>query len=155
MVGIWVACGGGGGGNNPPPAAPVVSLSVTSLTFSRQNMGTTSAAKTATLSNTGGSSLNISGITVIGANPYDFAQTTTCGASVAAGANCAINVTFAPTALGSRSATRQRLDCGERLGQRRHPYDVRYGNRTMRAVVNEVMEPGENRGSGLRVVNRE
>jgi hypothetical protein len=68
-------------------------------------MGTTSAAKTATLSNTGGSSLNISGITVIGANPYDFAQTTTCGASVAAGANCAINVTFAPTALGSRSAS--------------------------------------------------
>jgi len=56
------------------------------------------------LTNTGGASLTISSITVAGANSSDFSQTNTCGASVAAGANCTINVTFTPQATGSRSA---------------------------------------------------
>src|SRR5271167_1121835 len=38
------------------------------------------------------------------ANPGDFVERNTCGASVAAGANCAFHVTFAPT-TGSRSAS--------------------------------------------------
>ena len=33
----------------------------------------------------------------------DYAQTNTCGTSVAAGANCTISVTFTPTATGSRT----------------------------------------------------
>jgi hypothetical protein len=40
-----------------------------------------------------------------GADPQDFAETNTCGTSVAAGAHCSISVTFKPTAAGSRSAT--------------------------------------------------
>ena len=35
----------------------------------------------------------------------DFAQTNTCGASVAAGGNCTISVTFKPTASGPRTGT--------------------------------------------------
>jgi hypothetical protein len=36
------------------------------------------------------STVNISSISVIGANAEDFAQTNTCGTSVAAGASCSI-----------------------------------------------------------------
>src|SRR5262249_15645349 len=43
-------------------------------------------------------------ISVNGANAGDFAQTNNCGSSVAAGANCLINVTFTPTTVGARTA---------------------------------------------------
>jgi len=68
-------------------------------------MAATTGAQTVTLTNTGKVTLSISNITVAGANPGDFAQTGTCGASVAAGANCSLSVTFAPTAMGSRTAS--------------------------------------------------
>jgi hypothetical protein len=93
-------CGSGG-----PPPAPVANLSPASLTFASQNIGTTSAAQTITLSNTGNAALGVSGIAVGGANSGDFSQTNTCGASVAAGANCGIAVRFSPTATGARGAT--------------------------------------------------
>jgi len=79
--------------------APVVGVSLTSLTFFNQPVGSTSAAQTVTLSNSGTAALTISGIAISG----DFAQTNTCGASVGAGANCTISVTFTPTAAGLRS----------------------------------------------------
>jgi hypothetical protein len=102
VVGVWAACGGGGASG--PPPAPMASLSTTSLTFSQQNMGSTSASQNVTLSNTGNALLSISSIALGGTNPGDFAQTNTCASSVAAGATCAISVTFAPQATGSRSA---------------------------------------------------
>jgi hypothetical protein len=105
VVGVWVACGGSGGGAPPPPPAPAVSLSPTSLTFGSQIVGTTSAAQSVTLTNTGTATLNITGIGLAGTNSGDFSETSTCGSSVAAGANCSIGVTFAPTATGSRSAS--------------------------------------------------
>jgi len=106
VVGIWAACGGGGGGSSPPPpAAPIVSLSATNLAFGQENMGSTSAAQTVTLSNTGNASLSISSMALGGANSVDFAQTSNCGASVAAGANCTISVTFTPSAAGARNAS--------------------------------------------------
>src|SRR5713226_9772948 len=83
---------------SPPPK---VTLSATSLSFGNQLLGTTSAAKTVTLTNSGGATLTISSITVTG----DFAQINTCGTSVAAGANCTISVTFTPTTTGTRSGT--------------------------------------------------
>jgi len=100
----WAACGGAGS-SPPPPSEPAVSLSASSLTFSSQNMDSTSAAQTVTLTNSGNAALSISGIARGGANPADFAQTSTCGTSVAAGANCPINVTFTPTATGTRNAS--------------------------------------------------
>ncbi|HEY7834946.1 MAG TPA: choice-of-anchor D domain-containing protein, partial [Ktedonobacterales bacterium] len=84
--------------------APGVQLNPASLTFSSQQTGTTSAAQTVTLTNTGSASLAISGISVTGANAGDFAQTNTCGATLAASANCVISVTFTPTAGGTRNA---------------------------------------------------
>ena len=82
-----------------------VSVSPTSLTFSSQNVGTTSAAKVVTLSNIGTTSLTGISISDTGTNAADFSQTTTCGTTLAAGSSCTINVTFSPSASGSRSAT--------------------------------------------------
>ncbi|MGO8818369.1 MAG: beta strand repeat-containing protein [Terriglobia bacterium] len=79
--------------------APIASLSATSLTFSGQNVGSTSSAQGVTLKNTGSAALAITSIQASG----DFAQTHNCGSSVAAGASCTINVTFTPTQGGDRS----------------------------------------------------
>jgi hypothetical protein len=80
---------------------PTVSLDTSALTFSAQNVGSTSAAQTVTVTNSGTAVLNISSITASG----DYARTTTCGATLAAGANCTIGVTFTPTAAGARSGS--------------------------------------------------
>ena len=82
-----------------------VTLAPTSLTFAGQTVGTTSAALPVTLTNSGGSALTITSISITGSDPTEFAQTNTCGTSVAAGASCTINVTFTPAAAGTRSAS--------------------------------------------------
>jgi Abnormal spindle-like microcephaly-assoc'd, ASPM-SPD-2-Hydin len=110
-IAMLAACGGGGGmvqtlTTPPPPAAtPTASLGVASLTFSSQTVGALSAAQTLTLTDTGTGPLNITSITIGGTNSSDFAETNTCGTSVAAKANCMISVTFTPTASGTRSAS--------------------------------------------------
>jgi len=61
-----------------------------------------------TLTNTGASALSITGETITGTNASLFtvnAGQTTCSASAASGASCVVAVTFAPTAVGSFSAT--------------------------------------------------
>jgi hypothetical protein len=68
-------------------------------------VGTTSAAQSVTLSNTGNAALNISSIAISGTNAGDFALTNTCGSGLAAGANHGISVTFTPAATGTRSAS--------------------------------------------------
>ena len=87
--------------------APGVGLSGNSLTFAAQNLTTTSAAQTVTLTNTGTSALTITGITLTGTNSGDFAlaPASTCGASLAASANCTISVKFTPIANGTRTAS--------------------------------------------------
>jgi hypothetical protein len=57
-----------------------------------------------TLTNSGNVVLSISSISITGTNAGDFAETHTCGASVAVGANCTISATFHPTAAGARNA---------------------------------------------------
>ncbi len=84
--------------------AGTANLSGNSLAFGNQAVGTSSAQQSVTLSNTGTAPVEISGISLTGANSGDFSQTNTCGTGVAAGASCAITVTFTPTATGSRSA---------------------------------------------------
>jgi hypothetical protein len=90
----------------------VVQLSPTSLSFGSVKVGMKSPAKTVTLTNKGTSSLSITSITIAGTNPSDFTKTSTCGASVAAGASCTISVTFKPTATGARSASLSVADNG-------------------------------------------
>jgi hypothetical protein len=80
-------------------------LSTTSLVFGNQPLNLASSAKTITLRNTGVTVLPLSSINIGGTNPGQFAQTNTCGTSVAAGGSCAINVTFKPTSTGAKAAT--------------------------------------------------
>jgi len=79
-----------------------ISLSPSALTFGNQNVGGTSAAQTITLINEKNATpLNITGISTSG----DFAETDTCGTSLAAGLQCTLSVTFVPTVPGSRSGS--------------------------------------------------
>ncbi len=68
--------------------------------------GTVSAPQTVTLTNNGSAPLSVAGFEMQGANPNDFfTGTTTCGAAVAPGGSCTVQVRFAPQAQGARSAT--------------------------------------------------
>jgi phosphatidylethanolamine-binding protein (PEBP) family uncharacterized protein len=75
----------------------------TSLNFGNQTVGVVSSPQSVTLMNTGNIALTVS-IGVTGTNSGDFAQSNTCGVSVAAGGSCSITVTFKPLATGTRSA---------------------------------------------------
>ena len=87
-------------------SAPTASLNATALTFGSQLVGTTSAAQTVTVSNTGGSSLSISNISLGGAQASDYQlSNNACGASLASGANCSFSIKFIPSETGTRLAT--------------------------------------------------
>jgi trimeric autotransporter adhesin len=92
-------------GSGTAPAVPVASISPTTLSFGNVVTGVTASAQTVTVSNKGNAALTISGITIGGTNASDFAETTTCGESLAAGASCTIAVTFTPASVASFSAT--------------------------------------------------
>jgi hypothetical protein len=72
------------------------------MNLGNQPVGTSSAARTVTLTNAGSTAITLYSIEVSGVNPGDFTQTNTCGSSLNPGASCTIQVTFTPTAAGSR-----------------------------------------------------
>jgi sugar lactone lactonase YvrE len=80
---------------------PFVAFSANALSFTSQPMGGTSKPQTVTLTNAGFAQLNLTGIDTSG----DFAYTSTCSGALAAGLNCTISVTFAPTGIGTRTGT--------------------------------------------------
>jgi len=70
-----------------------------SLTFGSQAPGTSSPPQSVTLSNTGATCFQFSNIGITG----DFSESNSCSsAGVRGGASCSFNVTFRPTALGTR-----------------------------------------------------
>jgi hypothetical protein len=83
---------------------PTCSVSPASLSFATQLLGTTSAPKSATLTNTGNATMSITSIGITGTNPVDFTQSNTCGTSLAVGHKCIISASFKPTATGKRTA---------------------------------------------------
>jgi hypothetical protein len=83
-----------GGGSATLTASP------TSVAFGSEAVGSTSAAQKVTITNTGTAAATVSSVTA-GA---PFAQTSTCGTSIAAGASCTVSVTFTPTATGGAAA---------------------------------------------------
>jgi hypothetical protein len=84
--------------------APAVNLSAANLVFAASPVDTISAAQSVTLTNAGPGTLNLSSITLTGANAGDFSQTNNCGTSVAASVSCTITATFTPEAGGPRTA---------------------------------------------------
>jgi len=84
---------------------PKAAFTPPSVSFGNQNLGTTSATRSVTLSNPGTDTLKITSISLGAANPGDFKQTNTCPAALAPAAVCSFTVSFAPTAAGSRTAS--------------------------------------------------
>jgi hypothetical protein len=75
-----------------------VQLSVSSLTFATQSIGTTSAPQTVTVTNVGTQLLTISSVVA----SSDFGETDNCSkAPLQPNTNCVINVTYSPTTAGS------------------------------------------------------
>jgi photosystem II stability/assembly factor-like uncharacterized protein len=87
------------------PGVPGVNLSSSSLAFGNQPVAVASAAQSVQFGNTGATPVANIAVTIGGTNAGDFAQTNTCGTTLAAGANCTITATFTPGAPGARSAT--------------------------------------------------
>lgn len=86
-------------GTGVPVPAPAATFSSALIDFGSQSVGGLYAPRSVTLRNSGTASMAIAGLAVSGAG---FSRaTTTCGATLAAGADCAVDVAFAPTAAGT------------------------------------------------------
>jgi trimeric autotransporter adhesin len=87
-------------------AVPADSISPASLAFGPTAVGSTSAAQLVTIQNTGTGTMTLGTISFTGNSATAFLKSaTTCGTSLAIGANCTISVEFKPTATGARTAS--------------------------------------------------
>ena len=86
----------------PQAAAARLAIEPSKLDFGTLPLDGNSLTKTVTLENRSGSAVAISDILTSG---IDFAETNTCGTTLAAGANCKIDVTFKPATSGPRLGT--------------------------------------------------
>jgi hypothetical protein len=105
-----------GGGSNAfvTKIGPLhLQLTPKSFSFGTRPIRTKSLPKKITLTNKSSVAVSISGISITGTDPGDFAETNTCGKSVAAGGSCFIKVTFKPLAKGTRTADVSISDNGE------------------------------------------
>lgn len=78
--------------------SPIAALSPGKLSFSSLAVGDSSSAQSVQLSNPGAAPFRIESIAASG----DFSETNGCASKLLVGANCTINVTFAPTGPLSR-----------------------------------------------------
>jgi hypothetical protein len=86
---------------------PVISVFPNTVAFGNEAVHHKSNAQTITIGNPSGTPFDIASIKIAGANPGNFAETTTCPVSpstLAPGATCSITVTFTPSAAGTRTA---------------------------------------------------
>jgi hypothetical protein len=78
-----------------------LTASPSSMSFGNQTVASTSGAQSVTISNPGSTAASISSISA--ASP--FAETNTCGTSLAAGGSCTVSVTFTPTTAGAATGS--------------------------------------------------
>ncbi len=87
-------------------APPVFSVNPTSLTFTNQQPGVPSTPQTLTMTNTGGAPMANIGFQITGAAAASYSiASTTCGALLANGSSCTVQVVFTPGATGAIVAT--------------------------------------------------
>ena len=93
----------GGGGNSVSVLlnSSIAALFPSQLSFSPLAVGSSSTSQQLQLTNPGAVPLTISSIVTMG----DFSEDNACGATLAVGSNCIIDVTFTPTGPLSRSGT--------------------------------------------------
>ena len=85
-------------------AVSIVSGDITPSLTDWTDFGSSTATRTFTIRNVGGSLLTVGAITISGLNASEFTVTTPPSATVAIGATTTFTVTFAPLALGVRTA---------------------------------------------------
>jgi hypothetical protein len=91
-----------GTGLNPP----VLSANPTSLNFGSQAAGVATSPQAVTISNNGGAPMSNIGLQITGASASAFSVlSTTCGATLNAGATCVAQIIFTPTSIGGAAAT--------------------------------------------------
>jgi len=81
------------------PIIAVISLSTNDLNFGNQNVGTTSAARIVTVTNTGNGPFDIRNVDGVG----DFGFTSTCSGTLVPNASCTVTVTFTPLTAATLS----------------------------------------------------
>ncbi len=90
----------------PQACPPMVNATPTTVSFGSVNAGSQSATtQTVTFTNTGGAA---TGLSYSNSNSTDFlvsAGSPACGASLAAGASCRVNIAFKPSSAGSKTGT--------------------------------------------------
>ena len=111
MAGSPYAAGGAATGGIAISGTPVQAESGPGTAFVPEGVsfgdwvtGATSNTIIVRMVNTGNQTLNIAAISIAGANSDDFSQANTCGPALDPNKNCAISVTFTPSALGLRQA---------------------------------------------------
>lgn len=86
-----------------PPAFRIVPAS---LTFAAQTVGAASQPQTLTIINSGGAAMSNFGFQISGSSAASFAMgTSSCGATLASGASCTMQVIFTPATAGGLLAT--------------------------------------------------
>jgi uncharacterized repeat protein (TIGR01451 family) len=86
--------------------APVVAPSPSSADFGNRRVGTTSAAQTFTITNTGNGPLTITGASVGGTDSANYVTSSNgCVTTLAVSGSCSVDVAFAPTSAGTHNAT--------------------------------------------------
>jgi hypothetical protein len=87
-------------------APPSLGVSPAGLSFVVQTVGQASSAQTVTVSNSGGAPLTNVGFQINGLSAGSFSYgSTTCGATLANGSSCTVQVTFTPTTAGGATAS--------------------------------------------------
>jgi hypothetical protein len=92
--------------------APLVNLLPAMLTFGDQAVGTTSGAQAVTLTNVGGTTLTLTGVSITGVDAASFAilanagskPCPVAGSTLAVGAACTVTVNFMPQSDGIKNA---------------------------------------------------
>ena len=88
-------------------SGPVATLFPTPTSFGSVVENMSSSTQVLQIVSNGGQALTVSAISIGGANPADFTQTSTCQlpAVINPGKSCSVSITFTPTAAGARQAT--------------------------------------------------
>jgi hypothetical protein len=104
------------GGGSPQTAAlkgtgTAVKLTPSSLNLGTVTVGNSSSPQTITVTNVSNAIVTFTSISVAGLNPVDFLiASSTCGPTLAGGANCTLGIKFKPSATGLRNGTLQLKD---------------------------------------------
>ena len=85
----------------------VLSAAPSSHNFGSVNVGSSSAAQTIVLTNSGPDDITLSGVSLAGANAAEFSLNFSALYSIPAGGSANVSVTFNPTSFGAKTATLQ------------------------------------------------